>query len=287
MNTKSPSLFSRLRRPFLAALTASSLALLPGCGSDAGTNTEPATEPAPAEVPERALEVVEYGEGETTVVFEAGFGDDWTPWKKVATEVATQARTFAYSRPGYGLSEASPDPRDAAHIVEELRAVLAARGHAPPYLLVGHSFGGAYMELFAKAHPEEVLGLVLVDSRHRDFGDACEEAALPGCVPPDSVVASLPPVEIDEFEGFALISEQIAAAGPFGSYPVRVLTATSHGFTPEVETLWESLHGSLADEATDGEQTIYEGAGHYLQLQRVHEVAEVITSLLPTTPEGH
>jgi pimeloyl-ACP methyl ester carboxylesterase len=60
--------------------------------------------------------------------------------------------------------------------VEELRALLAAQGVAPPYVLVGHSFGGAYQELFAKTYPAEVAGLVLVDPRHRDYSAACEGA---------------------------------------------------------------------------------------------------------------
>jgi len=229
----------------------------------------------------RAVEVVEYGAGDTTVVFESGLGADWTPWTPVATEVAAQARAFAYSRPGYGQSDPSPEPRDAAHIVADLRALLAARGIAPPYVLVGHSFGGAYMELFAKAYPEEVVGVVLVDPRHRDFTTACEEAGLEGCTIPASVVASLPQVQIDEFEAFARTSDEIHARGAFGKYPVRVLTATLHGFAPEVEVLWESMLGSLAHEAADGDQSLFVGAGHYLQLERAHEVAQVILSLLP------
>ncbi|MBK6812278.1 MAG: alpha/beta fold hydrolase [Sandaracinaceae bacterium] len=132
-----------------------------------------------------------------------------------------------YSRPGYGASDATSAPRDPARIVEDLRALLEARGYAPPYVLVGHSFGGTYMELFAKAHPDEVAALVLVDPRHRDFTAACAEAELSGCTIPESAVATLPAVQRAEFAGFALASDQIAAAGDFGAYPVRVLTGTS------------------------------------------------------------
>jgi pimeloyl-ACP methyl ester carboxylesterase len=233
-------------------------------------------------VSDRAMEVVEYGTGDTTVVFESGLGNDWTPWEDVAREVATRAQTFAYSRPGYGQSDPTPERRDAAHIVADLRALLAARGVAPPYVLVGHSFGGAYMELFAKAHPEEVIGVVLVDPRHRDLTTVCEKVGLEGCSPPAAVVASLPQVQIDEFEEFAHTSEEIQSVGEFGGYPVRVLTATSHGFTPELEALWESMLGSLADEAVDGDQSIFVGAGHFLQVERAHEVAQTILSLLPS-----
>jgi pimeloyl-ACP methyl ester carboxylesterase len=260
-------------------LSAASLLLTFGTVAACGASPDP--HPTPDPTSDRAVEVVVSGAGNTTVVFESGLGNDWTPWHKVATEVAARARVFAYSRPGYGQSDPSPEPRDATHIVEDLRTLLVARGFAPPYLLVGHSFGGAYMELFAKAHPEEVMGVVLVDPRHRDFTTACEKAGLEGCTVPASVLASLPRVQVDEFEAFAQTSDQIRDVGTFGRYPVRVLTATSHGFAPEVEALWESMLGSLADEATDGDQHLFVGAGHYLQVERAHEVAQVIWGLLP------
>lgn len=62
-------------------------------------------DPTAAAVLDGAVEVVEDGAGDTTVVFESGLDSDWTPWQPVASEVAAQARTFAYSRPGYGQSE--------------------------------------------------------------------------------------------------------------------------------------------------------------------------------------
>jgi pimeloyl-ACP methyl ester carboxylesterase len=260
------------------------VAMLLACGSGvtritgddhsaAGDNTD---EPAA----QSNIEVFEAGDADMTVVFEAGLGNDWTAWEPVAKEVAAEARVFAYSRPGYGKSEATEEPRDAARIVEDLRALLSSHGYAPPFVLVGHSFGGTYMELFAKAHPDEVAGVVLVDPRHRDFTAACEEAQLEGCKIPESILASLPAVQIAEYEAFAQSSDEIRAAGSFGSYPVRVLTATSHSFSPEAEKLWESMLGSLADEAEDGEQQLFPGAGHGLQSERPHQVAAAILDVV-------
>lgn len=286
MTTAMLQLSTRLR--FLASAGALlAFAALTACGTTV-TPTVPPTvtptvTPTVAQVSGHAVEIVETGTGDATVVFESGFGNDWRPWRQVASEVARHARVFAYSRPGYGRSDPSMDPRDAAHIVENLRALLVARGYSPPYVLVGHSFGGTYMELFAKAHPDEVAALVLVDPRHRDFSAACEEAGIAGCVIPDSVVRSLPPVQIAELEAFAQTSDEIDAAGTFGSHPVRVLTATSHGLGADGESLWVSMLGSLADEAEDGEQIVYPGASHNLEVERADEVADVIVSVLPTT----
>ena len=152
---------STRRSSSLLRLLASTGALL-ACAALAACGTR--LTPTVAQVSGRSVEVVEAGAGDATVVFEAGLGDDWARWDKVAAEVAGRAQVFAYSRPGYGDSDPSGAPRTATRIVEDLRALLAARGFAPPYILVGHSFGGTYMELFAKAHPEEVTALVLVDS---------------------------------------------------------------------------------------------------------------------------
>lgn len=269
--------FFRGFRSFSSAIALLVPTAVTACGASAAPSAETTTE--------RAVEVVEYGAGDATVVFESGLGDDWQPWQLVAPEVAEQARVLAYSRPGYGQSEPTTEPRDAEHIVEGLRALLAARGYAPPYVLVGHSFGGGYMELFAKAHPEEVAGVVLVDPRHRDFTTACAEAGIEGCVPPDSIVETLPQVQIDELEGYAQTSEQARIQGTFGSYPVRVLTATSHGFSPEGEALWESMSGEIAGEAADGEQMVFAGAGHYLQVERAHEVSQVILNIATAARE--
>lgn len=229
----------------------------------------------------RKIEVVDAGDGPTTVVFEAGLGDDWKHWNRVARHVSEDARVFAYSRPGYGDSDTTTTPRDPGHIVEDLRELLASQDIPPPYILVGHSFGGTYMELFARAHPEEVAGLVLVDSRPSDFLAECESAGLDVCGVPSAQVEAKGGVFAAEYTAFAEASEEMMAAGTFGAYPVRVLTATRRaGKSPERMALWTSMHASLAEEAEDGAQIRVHG-GHYLQVFHARKVAEVIRGLLP------
>lgn len=231
----------------------------------------------------REVEIATAGDGgSATVVFEAGLGDDWTPWDEVASEVALHARVFAYSRPGYGASGPVTSSRDPQQIVAELRSLLGSQGYAPPYVLVGHSTGGTYMELFAKAHPEEVVGVVLVDPRHRDFLDTCEAARLDHCGIPEPTLVTQAPAVIAEYRAFPKVSDEIHDAGPFGRYPVRVLTATDHPGTKAREALWEAMLGSLAEEAVDGKQIIVHGAGHYIQLDRSDDVVRTILALLPS-----
>lgn len=250
------------------------LFLLSACGSEVPARVET--------IDGHRVEVATAGTGgAATVVFEAGLGDDLTSWDRVINDVAAQARVFAYSRPGYGASDAPTTPRDPSRIVEELRALLAAQGSPPPYVLVGHSTGGAYMELFAKAHPDEVVGVVLVDPRHRDFLDTCEAAGLDLCGIPEPILVTQAPTVIAEYRGFAAAAAEIRAAGPFGAYPVRVLTATVHPVSPAREALWQSMLASLAAEADDGEQLIAQGAGHYIQRDRPDMVVDAILDLLP------
>lgn len=229
----------------------------------------------------RKVEVAVAGDGPTTVVFESGLGDDWERWDRVARDVSEDTRVFAYSRPGYGDSEATTAPRDPAHIVEELRGLLASQDIAPPYVLVGHSFGGTYMELFARTHPDEVAGLVLVDGTPSEFFAECESAGLDACGVPSSYVEKKGGAFAAEYEAFAGASEQMTAAGAFGAYPVRVLTATRRsGTSRERKALWTAMHASLAEEAEDGAQILVHGT-HYLQVFHARKVAEVIRAVLP------
>lgn len=101
-----------------------------------------------------------------TVVFENGLGGKMDWWEKVIPEVSKKATVFAYNRPSYGNSDATTTPRDSEHITAELRALLAAKGLKPPYIMVGHSVGGLYMQHYARRYPDEVKALILVDSTH-------------------------------------------------------------------------------------------------------------------------
>lgn len=114
----------------------------------------------------RRVEYALVRHGAPAVVFEHGLVMTMNTWADVFPDIAADTTAFAYNRPGYGDSEATATPRDGMHVVEELRATLKGKGIAPPYLLVGHSLGGLYMQYFARRYPEEVAGLVLVDSTH-------------------------------------------------------------------------------------------------------------------------
>ena len=92
----------------------------------------------------------------------------------------------------------------------------------------------------------------------------------------------MPAIEASEYTEFAKAPDEIRAAGSFGSYPVRVLTATDHPYSQEWEALWQSLHGSLAAEASKGKQIFFQGAGHHLEMERPDGVSNSILELVWT-----
>lgn len=108
------------------------------------------------------------GEASPTVVMEAAIGETGLLWSLVQPGVAQTTRTCVYDRAGLGWSDPSPRPRTAAVMVEELHTLLATAEVPGPYVLVGHSFGGLLVRRYAARHPQEVAGLVLVDSAHED-----------------------------------------------------------------------------------------------------------------------
>jgi len=114
----------------------------------------------------RRLHIHVTGNDGPTVVLEAG-GMGWSlDWYLVQTEVSKFARVCSYDRAGFGWSDPGPTPRTSEQIVKELHALLQVAEIPKPYLLVGASFGGHAVRLFAKNYPDEVAGIVLVDARH-------------------------------------------------------------------------------------------------------------------------
>ncbi len=122
-------------------------------------------------VDERQLEVfvrrVEHAP--YTVVFESGARNCIQRWEKVLQQLPNDVNVYAYNRPGYCKSSPSAKARNSKNIVDELRVALKQEGLKPPFILIGHSIGGLYVQHFAREFPEEVHGVVLVDAMYPGF----------------------------------------------------------------------------------------------------------------------
>jgi pimeloyl-ACP methyl ester carboxylesterase len=129
----------------------------------------------PVDIGGRTLNIFCSGEGSPAVVFDSGGNQPGYSWALVQPEVAKSTRACWYDRAGYGWSDPAPRPRTSADIADDLHKLLRAAGVRPPYVLVGHSFGGFNVRVFAARNRSEVAGMVLVDS--------ADEFEYPGPIP--------------------------------------------------------------------------------------------------------
>jgi pimeloyl-ACP methyl ester carboxylesterase len=109
------------------------------------------------------LYLVEKGEGGPTVLFEAGIAATNLNWFHIQNIVSRFNHTASYDRSGLGWSSPSRTARTPGNIAVELHAMLQHAGIKPPYILVGHSFGGLVMRRYALLYPEDVASVLLVD----------------------------------------------------------------------------------------------------------------------------
>lgn len=221
--------------------------------------------------------------GTATVIFENGLDGKMEWWEKVLPGIAGQATTFAYNRPGYGNSDRVATPRDGEHIVEELRALLHRKDLPPPYVLVGHSAGGLYMQWFARRYPDEVRALILVDSTHpRQLQGASSPEHWPTWVN-IAVSLAISSVAKQELASLNTTGEAVLALPAFTGKPVFVLSAA--------QPLQDS--SPLADDANakrkdivrlyPGAKQVWVDSGHGIPLERPDAVITAILEALAAT----
>jgi pimeloyl-ACP methyl ester carboxylesterase len=222
---------------------------------------------------------------EPVVVFENGLGVTMgKSWPSVFSEIGKDTTVFAYNRPGYGASSAVSTPRDAAHIVEELRALLRAEGLQPPYVLVGHSVGGLYMQLFARRYPDELLGLVLVDSTHpTQFEGAGALEHQPLWIRGLFAVAVTGTAK-EEFAALERTGQQILQAPTVTGKPVIVLSAADK-LDSKTAQFAKAKRADLARLYPGCRQT-WVDSGHFIQIEKPDVVIEAIREVIAKSGES-
>jgi pimeloyl-ACP methyl ester carboxylesterase len=125
----------------------------------------------------RRLNLYCSGAGPVTVVFDAASSDAGWSWHAVQPEVAKRTRACVYDRAGLGFSDPSPMPRNSENAVADLHVLLGRAGIAPPYVMVGSSWGADNVQLYAYRYPDEVKGLVLVDASHDDEDERLDKVS--------------------------------------------------------------------------------------------------------------
>jgi pimeloyl-ACP methyl ester carboxylesterase len=120
-----------------------------------------------------ALYLHEQGQGSPTVLLESGLAASSLSWELVQPQIAKFTRVCSYDRAGLGWSLPSSKPRTAENLIAELKILLKDADLRPPYILVGHSFGGLLVRAFAHFYPGDVAGVILVDPVSLQYWSEC------------------------------------------------------------------------------------------------------------------
>ena len=215
------------------------------------------------------------GTGSPTVILEAGFGGNSNDWSEVEGPLGRGTRTCAYDRAGLGSSLPIPGVHDAADEIADLNRLLDDADIPPPYVLVGHSYGGLLVRLFAHANPFDTAGIVLVDSmgRNQDRRLRAIWQAQPAQVRRQVPDPTAYPVQdgVDLLAGEALD----AKLGTLGDTPLvvitrgRLLDTAAPQLPPTmrapVARLWETMQNELAALSSDRIHAIALRSGHFVQ----------------------
>ena len=176
-------------------------------------------------------------------------------WVAVQHQVAPFARVCRYDRAGVGKSDPPLHPhRTGTTLIEELHRLLAAADITGPYVLVGHSFGGYLVRLYAHHYPEEVVGMVLVDAAHED---------MIGEIP-------LEPESLDA----TTIGHEVREAGTVGAMPLVVITRGK-----DRSARWEAFQQRLLALSTRSSQLIATQSDHQIPVNEPEMVVIAVQRL--------
>ena len=246
------------------------------------------------------------GSGEPTVILEPGLGGTSAAWGWIEPTVATHTRVCVYDRAGRGRSDPSPDPQDGDQIATDLHTLLDRAGITGPLVMVGHSLGGLYVLDYAARYPQQVAGMVLLDTTPptaftelpdypaiydmltietglfpglarvgvtqlvNDLGDAELPAQAASQVRADLSTAGQARSERDEVAMIPTIMAQARAVTDLGDLPPYVLTAPL-----DTQTNWLTPQTELAALSNNSVHLVVAGASHQSLLDNQAAAAAV------------
>jgi pimeloyl-ACP methyl ester carboxylesterase len=245
----------------------------------------------------RQIAFCRMGSQSPTVIFETGLGAESDEWSPIQTGIGATTLSLRYDRVGRGQSEPALGLRTAEDMVGDLHSLLRVAGVPGPYILIGHSFGGLLMRLFAHWYRDEVSALVLVDAMNETQFDVIG-SALPPCAPDDPPALQSfrkfwcggwrDPQSTAERIDFVACFEQVRDAHSLGQLPVRIISAGTainspllpvHA-RPALQSKWNGLQSQFLRLSSDAKQSFALNSGHFVQRDAPEVIIEAITDLL-------
>lgn len=212
-----------------------------------------------------------------TVVMDAGYGDYSKAWVSVIPEISMLTEVVVYDRAGLGKSEKSSNPRTSHEMVKELKELLTVMKIKPPYILVGHSYGGVNTRIYATEYPDDVAGLILVDSTPENY----KEAFLP-TMPTDFQEAyNKQFIYEGSYDEFMESLQQLKQTRRPLNVPLIVLSAGKKAhYSKESQELWNDIQKEILDISAKSELIIAENSAHYIQNDEPVVVISAIKRIL-------
>ncbi|PYZ94901.1 alpha/beta hydrolase [Salipaludibacillus keqinensis] len=215
--------------------------------------------------------------GKPTIVMEAGYGDYSKGWDSVISEISMLSNVLIYDRAGLGKSESSSNSRTSSEMIMELKKLLTEAKIEPPYILVGHSFGGVNTRLYATEYSNEVCGLILVDSTPEDY----KEKFLPTMPKEFQQAFNKQFVYEGNYEEFMESLKQVKESKRQLDIPLIVLSAGKKAhYSEEAQVLWNEMQKEISKISSNNEFVIAENSTHYIQNDEPEVLIDAIKTLI-------
>jgi len=236
------------------------------------------------------LEYHRIDNGAINIVFLNGFRIQFKTWDRVYPELASENSVFLFNRRGVGSSSKATKAQDGKTVISEMHSAFSNLALNPPYILVAHSLGGIFANLYARVYPNEVAGVVFVDSPHPS--EVIEQKTINPPIILSAAINGLKNIErlFDKFkysedECIEETISQIDSAGHFPDIPIGVVSGTKKmPFVPEQAFEIHQRHQTkLLSLSSKSTHYICDESGHFPQITEPKKVIAAIRSTLNAT----
>lgn len=237
--------------------------------------------PKRVSVGDHQLRISVTGAGSPTVILETFGPASLETWNRLQPKIARFAKVVSYDHAGYWGSEPGPKPRDATQIARELREALRSAHLPPPYVLVGYSFGGSYIRVFAGLYPDEVKGMVFLDPSQEEFMGWLNKH-----FPKINVVTEVDRLKQDEW-GVQWSSLNMARDAQLPTVPISLITATriDGPLGRKLLPILRETHESWLRQFPHAKHIITTNSDHGLVFTEPEMIADVVKNVIDAVRE--